>query len=269
MSDVAATARRASNSSAMEAAARAGLTARATIYVLMGLIAFQVAAGSSDQETDQRGALSALARNTGGKVALMLLAVGFAGYALWRLSETLFGAAGEGKKVMPRVKSLVRAVIYGSFAYSTLQLLTGSSGKTQDAQQQGVTAQALSHTGGQLAVATVGVVVAVVGLSMVWEGATWKFEKLLRMSDMNRSTRAVVSKLGMVGTIARGLVIALAGSLVIDAAVRSRPDKAHGLDGALRTLASQPYGGVLLGMAAAGLIVFGCYGYAEARWHRT
>lgn len=86
---------------------------------------------------------------------------------------------------------------------------------------------------------------------------------------MSASTRSVVSKLGMVGTIARGAVIALAGGLVVDAAVTFRPAKARGLDGALRTLAAQPYGKTLLGAAAFGLIAFGVYGFAEPRWHRT
>lgn len=269
MSDVAVSARRASNSGAMEVAARAGLTTRATIYVLMGLIALQVASVGSAQEADQRGALSSVAQHAGGKLVLILLAVGFAGYALWRMSEAVFGAAGEGTDALPRIKSFVRALVYGSFAVSTVQLLAGSGGKSQDSQQQGVTAKALAHTGGQVVVAVVGAVIAVVGLTMVWEGATKKFEKQLRMSEMSSRTRAVVEKLGMVGTIARGLVIALAGGLVVDAAVTSQPAKARGLDGALRTLAHQPNGGVLLGAAALGLIVFGCYGYAEARWHKT
>ena len=74
---------------------------------------------------------------------------------------------------------------------------------------------------------------------------------------------------GRIGTVARGLIFALAGGLFIDAAVMRDATKASGLDGALRTLAGQPYGKGLLLVAAAGLLVFGCYGYAEARWHKT
>ncbi|MGI8535173.1 MAG: DUF1206 domain-containing protein [Mycobacteriales bacterium] len=55
----------------------------------------------------------------------------------------------------------------------------------------------------------------------------------------------------------------------MQAAVSFRPDKARGLDGALRTLAAQPYGEVLLVAAGLGLAVFGVYGFAEARWRRT
>jgi hypothetical protein len=52
------------------------------------------------------------------------------------------------------------------------------------------------------------------------------------------------------GYIAKGLAIAGAGVLVIVAASRSQPNKATGLDGALKTLGAQPYGAALLIAAA-------------------
>jgi hypothetical protein len=47
---------------------------------------------------------------------------------------------------------------------------------------------------------------------------------------MSPGIRRVVEGLGMIGTVARGLVFALAGALVIDAAVTYQPAKAGGLD---------------------------------------
>ena len=269
MTDVTNAARRAKNSDAMEYGARAGLAARAGIYLLMGGLALELALGTSNSETDQRGALASVARHSGGKTLLALLAIGFAGYALWRFSEAAFGVVGDGNGAGPRLKSLVRALVYASFAVTTVSILAGSGSGSQASQQQGLTAKAMKHTGGRFVVGIVGAVVVIVGASMIYEGATKKFEKYLRMSDMSASTRSAVEKLGMVGTIARGVVIGLAGILVVDAAITYRPQKARGLDGALRTLAAQPYGTMLLGAAALGLLAFGVYGFAEARWHRT
>ena len=45
--------------------------------------------------------------------------------------------------------------------------------------------------------------------------------------------------------------------------------KSTGLDGALRTLADRPYGPWILGALAAGLIIFGLFGFAQARWAKT
>ena len=52
-------------------------------------------------------------------------------------------------------------------------------------------------------------------------------------------------------------------------AVTFDPAKSTGLDGALRTLANRAYGPWLLGALALGLIAFGIYGLAAARWAKT
>ena len=58
-------------------------------------------------------------------------------------------------------------------------------------------------------------------------------------------------------------------ALVISAAWTYDPDRAKGIDGALRTLLQQPYGKPLALAASAGLVVFGLYGLAEARYRRV
>ncbi len=78
-------ARRASRSPAVHFLARAGLTARGVIYLLVGWVAVLVALGHSTQEADQQGALQLLAGKPYGLVSLWLLGIGFAAYALWRL----------------------------------------------------------------------------------------------------------------------------------------------------------------------------------------
>lgn len=261
--------RRLSDSSRFDAAARWGLAARAVIYVLMAVLAGQVATGNSGREADQRGALNEVAHRSGGRVVLWLLAVGFVGYALWRFSEAAFGVSAE-PGTGPRLKSAVRGAVYTSFAVTTVLIAAGSSGnQSQEKQQQTLTARAMHHTGGRLLVGLIGVSVLAVGVSMVYEGVTKKFEEHLQLRKMSVRTRKVVTVLGVVGTVARGLVFGLAGALVLDAAISYQPAKAAGLDGALRTLADQPFGLVLLSAAALGLLAFGVYGFAEARWQRT
>ena len=95
------TARRASNSPAAHFLARAGLTARGVIYILVGWVAVLVALGHSSHEADQQGALHLLAGKPYGLVSLWLLGIGFAAYALWRLSEAAFGVTGDGPGPAP------------------------------------------------------------------------------------------------------------------------------------------------------------------------
>ena len=121
-----ASARRASRSPAARGLARAGLTARGVIYILIGWVAILVALGQSSRQADQQGALQLLAGKPYGIASLWLLGIGFAGYALWRLSEAAFGVTGEGNGAGPRLKSLVRAVIYAGFSYLTFEVIAGT-----------------------------------------------------------------------------------------------------------------------------------------------
>src|SRR6478736_6663114 len=227
-------ARRASDSRAAHLLARAGLTARGVIYILVGWVALLVALGHSSQEADQQGALHLLAGKSYGLVSLWLLGIGFAAYALWRLSEAAFGVTGEPPGAGPRLKSAARAVIYSGLAYLTFT-----------------------------------VIIVICGLVLVLEGARRKFMKYLQTAQMSAKMRRVVELFGMTGTIARGLVVALAGVLVIDAAITHRASQSGGIDKALLTLRAQPFGEFLMVVAALGLAVFGVYGLCEARWRKV
>jgi Domain of Unknown Function (DUF1206) len=261
-------ARRASDSPAAHLLARAGLAARGVIYILIGWVAVLVALGRSSREADQQGAMQLLASKPYGLVSLWLLGIGLAAYALWRLSEAAFGVTGEPPGAGPRLKSLGRAVIYAGFAYLTFAVISGSQ-HSQTRQQQDLTATAMHHPAGRWLVGIVGLVVVIVGLALVGQGARREFMKYLRTSQMSPKTRRAVEFLGVIGTIARGLVFALAGALVIDAAITHKASESGGMDKALLTLRDQPLGEFLMLLAALGLAVFGIYGLCEARWRRV
>jgi hypothetical protein len=261
-------ARQASDSPAAHALARAGLVARGVIYILIGWVAVLVALGHTGHEADQQGALQLLAGKPYGSVSLWLLGIGFAAYALWRLSEVAFGVAGEGKRAGPRLRSLGRAVIYAGLAYLTFEVISGKQG-SQAGQQQDITARVMQHPGGQWLVGIIGLIVVIVGLVLAMEGIRRKFMKYLRTSQMRPRTLRVVRLLGTIGTIARGVVVTLAGIGVIDAAVSYNPAKSGGIDKALLTLRDQTAGPFLLILVALGLIIFGVYGLCEARWRRV
>jgi hypothetical protein len=264
---VAGAAGRAADTRPMDWAARAGLTARGLVYLLIGVLALLVARGAR-AEVDQKGALAqVLAKPFGGWV-VGLLAVGFACYSLWRLSEAAFGVTGEGRKTGPRLKSLARGLIYGFLAYTAVELLLGSR-TPQTSLQKGYAAEVMAHPGGRWAVALIGLGVAIAGVVMVVEGVRLKFMRYFPAGGIEPATRSLIRQLGRVGTIARGLVFALAGVLVVSAAWTYQPAKASGLDGALRTLADRPLGDLYLTVAALGLIIFGVYGLAEARYRRV
>jgi ABC-type Fe3+ transport system permease subunit len=130
----------------------------------------------------------------------------FAGTSTLRGRKLIQGAAGDGRSPGPRLQALVRGFIYVSLCVTTFSFIGGRSQQGQSQQQVTLTARVMKHAYGRWLIGIVCVIVVVVGLGMVVEGVTKKFQKQLRMQAMSRRTRTVVLRLGTVGTIARGLV---------------------------------------------------------------
>ena len=146
--------------------ARAGLIARGVMYVLIGIIAVQVAIDGSRQQADRAGAVHLVAQTAFGSVILWLLVIGFAGMTLWRLSEAAWGSPGaDGRKASKRLANLARAVFYAVVTYGILKYALGvGQPSSSDSQSQDLTAAALKYQGGQVVVALAGVVVVIAGL---------------------------------------------------------------------------------------------------------
>ena len=86
---------------------------------------------------------------------------------------------------------------------------------------------------------------------------------------MSKGTEKAFTVLGVVGHLSRTVVFGLIGYFLIKAAIDYKPKESVGLDGALSALAQASYGPVLLGIVAAGLIAFGAYSIADARYRRV
>ena len=265
--EVASTGREVASSRWMRGLARAGLLARGANYLLIGLLAVQIALGSRGKQADTTGALRTLAGHPGGIVVLWLLAAGFAGLALWRLAETAYGQAGPGgQAVSKRLASLALALIYGVTCGVVVNFILGVGGTSGDTESKSFTARLLAHGGGQVLVAGIGVVVAAAGIGVGIYGLRRMFARYLRTAQMSAATSKVVEGLGVAGYLTRGAVFCIAGGFLIDAAVSFDPQKAQGLDGSLRETAATPLGPWLLFAVALGLVIFGLYSWCEARW---
>lgn len=254
-------ARRAAGSPKLEAAARAGYAVNGVMHLLIGVIALQVAWSSSAKKADQSGALGTLASNGLGRAVLWLGVAGFAGLAIWQLTEAAFSSRGEGKdKIVEKVKSVSKAVVYAALALTTLQFARGG-GSSSSGQSQDFTASVLKQTGGRTLVVVIGLVVLGVGIYHVVKGYSKGFLK-----DLVANPGTVVERLGIAGYIAKGVALGVVGLLFVIAGLRRSAAEATGLDGALKTLRDQPFGTVLLSLVALGLMAYGLYSFARARY---
>ncbi|MFN2606432.1 MAG: DUF1206 domain-containing protein [Acidimicrobiales bacterium] len=266
-----------SRSTWLQRVARWGLVVRGVTYVVVAFLALQVARGHRDQQADRDGALHAVASEPFGRLLLLALAVGFAGYALWRFVEAAVGPAEEGDAtpneggtaLAKRALSAARGVLYTTFFVTSLELAVSAHGGGAGEQEPDWTARLLHWPGGRGLVVVAGLVVVVVGAALSWQGLRGGFQDRLKRAEMTRRRRRVVVVAGAVGMTARGVVAVLVGIFLVAAAIHHDPNRAVGVDGALKRLADRSWGPAMLALVAAGLAAYGLFSFAEARFRRV
>jgi hypothetical protein len=259
-------ARSAQQSTALDRLVRLGLASLGVVYLLVAWLALQVAFGSREGQVSNQGAFQQIAEQPFGQGLLWVVAAGFAALVLWQLAEAAFGHRDKeegAKRVVARLTSVGRALVYGVLAGSALRIAlgSGSSGSGTD----GWTAKLMSLPLGQVLVALVGVGVLVFAGYSAYTGLSDRWEKKLRPSGRKGRTGAVVTVLARVGFTGRGAAFAVVGLLFVWAAVTHDPDKSGGLDQALSHLAHQPFGPYLLTAVAVSLACFGGFCFVWAR----
>lgn len=250
----------------IEGAGRVGLAARGVIYVVVAVLAARVALGSAGgDEADQRGALDEIAEQPLGTALLVLLAVGFGCYAVWRAVRAAVGEeSGDEPEPHQRLADAARAVLHIGLLVSTIALLArGDSGGSGSDQEQAWTARLMAEGWGRWLVGGVGLAVVAGGVWLVRRGFSEKFRRHLERH------RGWVVTLGKVGHVGRGLAFAFIGGFVVRAAWRFDANEPIGLDAALRDLASSGWGRAVALGVAAGLGAFGLFSIAESRDRRV
>jgi Domain of Unknown Function (DUF1206) len=267
------TAHRAANSDWLENLARVGFIALGVLHVLIGWLALQLAwFGGGGESADQSGAFSAVKELPGGQILLWILGIGLFALALWQAAEVFrwwrgLSAGGDQRKraITRIVKSVAKVIIYVSLGVLALRTASGSA-QSSSQQQQQTTEGVFGMTGGRFLVGLAGLVIIGVGAYHIYKGWTKKFLEGVDLGQASPSARKTVTRLGQVGYPAKGVALGILGALLVWAAITFDPEKASGLDGALRTLLDAPFGKVLLTLVAVGLVAFGVFCFFRARY---
>jgi len=245
--------------------ARLGYLAKAIVYMLVGVIAFQAALGSG-QAAGSRGALGTLPDEPFGRVLLAAIAVGLFGYSLWRC----YGAAAdpENDGTGPRIYSAGVAVVHVGLGLAAARLaLSGAgSGGADHGNAQHWTATAMAQPLGRWLVMAAGV--AIIGWGIAQLVRAWKarLDDQLDLRPLNSGTRAWVIRISRAGIAARGVVFALVGLFLFLAGLRYNPAEARDTGDTMQALGQQPFGPWLLAVVAVGLFAYGIYDLIRARY---
>ncbi|MFK4874120.1 DUF1206 domain-containing protein [Novosphingobium sp. ZW T3_23] len=250
--------------------ARLGFAARGLVYILVGWLAFD-ASLSGAEPSDNQGALGTLSDTQLGHGILAICAIGFAGYAFWRLAEGALDPEARGRTSKGKFERL--AYLVSGAANALLCVIAGklalrqspaNHGSPGDESAQSWSAWLLDKPGGVALLLAVGV-----GLFLVAAAQAIKAYKA-NFDEMGGDVPApsYVRWIGRLGYGARAVVFAMIGWLLISAALQHDPSRAGGLGDALAELRAQPEGAWILAIIGAGLSLFGVFSLVEARYRR-
>ncbi len=255
----------------IEAAARIGYAAKGVVYFLVGLLAVQAALNWGGKVTGTQGALIAVASQPFGKIVLFGIAIGLVCYVAWHLIAAVFDPENDndGFNVASRLAHGVRACVYGSLAEGAFDIIfsegssgTGSSSSSEQA------ATVLAQPFGRVLLGGVAICAAAYGFYCIYRSVTSKFKQKLKLCKMDETQEQWLLNIGRFGLIAKGIVAIIISYFAGQAARLAEPSKVKSTEEVLQTLQRQPFGAVLMGLVAFGLIAYGFHLIMQSRYRK-
>ena len=250
----------------IEQAARAGYVARGAVYLIIGYFAFK-AAYSTGRAMGSKEAITTVFGSFGGLLLLAVLVLALLAFSLWRFLQAGLDPDRHGngpKGLLVRAGLVASGISYGALALfaGTLAIGAGSGGGS-DMMHDGI-GMAFEAGFGRALTLIAAAVMAGSGVALIAKGATAGFEKYMRFPAGKTWLKPVCQ----FGLMARGATFLLLGFLIFTGAVSYVEGETPGLGTALDAMADWRFGWAFLAATGLGLIAFGIYALAQARYRR-
>lgn len=243
--------------------ARAGYSARAVVFFLVGGLA--LFSGLSGGESDTKSALDILLQQPLGKVWVGLIALGLLGFVVWRLAQSIGNAdrhEHDAKGIAVRSALLGSAFVYIGLSYYAAERALGLVAENKSG-QEGLAAWAMSQPFGKYLAAAIGIGFIAGGILTILKGTLRKYERYLKLDAKHGRAITVACVYGLV---ARGVLFMIVGGFFVYAAFTVSPEQAGSILDALNWIRGLPFGGALYTIVAVGLASFGAYNLVQARY---
>jgi hypothetical protein len=257
--------------SALETLARVGFVVKGVLYMVVGVLALQVALAAGGRITSASGALSTVLRQPFGRTLLLVAAVGLLGYAVWRVLQGIFDPdyLGTGWGALAtRFTLVLRGAIHGVLGYQAIQLYRGLGVSAGGSSEREAAAVAFQWPLGDWLVVVTGVGMIAFAISEVRDAIKGHLSRNMKTADLRSEAGNWAVDVSRFGIGARAIVFGLLGWAVVVAGWSRDPSEVGSVADSLRTLAEQPgaLGRWLFGATAAGLVAYGFYEVVHARY---
>lgn len=247
---------------------RVGWFAKGVVYVLAGGLALLVVDRSfgwtdvavGPKEASPTGAIKEVAQSTGGPLLLIALAVGMFLYAAWRLATAVLPGSTDAEGLATRVGYGVSAILYTTLGVTAIALARTRAAKINGNKTvTDLTSRLMQHTAGRWLIGIAGALTIGAGLYRFAKGLKSDVTEDVDMSGMSPERSRWTRRLGAAGELGRGIALGLIGFFLVRAAVTFNAKEATGLDGALRRLALQTWGVLVVAAVGLGLVAYGLF----------
>lgn len=247
-------------------AARVGFLAKGVIYAIIGVFALKLAIGDGGALLGGVDATRTVKMQPFGQLLLALLAIGLACHSAWgfvRAAVDPEGGRNDVLSVLKRLGAAVSGVIHAALAVAAFQLLLrGYTGKPTWVHT------VLGWNGGRWLLIAIGLITIGVGVYQLYQAYTAQFRAELDVGRMSGKERTWAVRVGRFGLAARGVVLPIVGWFFIQAGQQANAARVDGTDGAMREIAGQVLGPILLALVAAGFVAYAAYMAVSAKYRR-
>ena len=243
--------------------ARFGFASIGVVYCLMGFLTVMAALGLSSKKADKSEAFKFIYDQPFGKIMLVAIALGMMGYVMFRIFQAFLDTEKKGndaKGITSRLSYASSAVIYSSLIIYAIKLASGNPGSGD--KREFFVSKVMTYPMGEWIVGIAALVIIGIGINQIYLGLSKKFMKHVRL--YSSSFQQGFQKAGMIGYVARGIVLSIVGYFLLRAAIDSNPREANGTREAFDFL-QQNFGNLLMSVVALGLIAYGVFMFVRAR----
>lgn len=246
-----------------------GFIAKGAVYGITGILAFLAAFNLGGSKAGKFQVIEFLEKQPFGKVLLALLGIGLICYALWRFIQSVQDPENIGsdkKGLVKRVSFFISGLIYlglGIFSIVDIFYEPSSGGDGGNG----------SFLGPQLKTylfIAIGLALAGKGIYQFIKAYKGDFLQKFEIGSISDSKkRRAIKTFGYGGLISRGILTCIISYFFLKAGFSfSGDDSMKGTKEAFSFLQETSSGPWLMGIVAAGLVCYGLYMFAQARYRK-
>jgi hypothetical protein len=248
----------------LEKFARFGLICKGIVYVLIGILAIMAAMGLSNKKADRNEALGFIYEQPFGQLLLVTIGIGLAGYVTWRFFQTFRdteNAGSDSSGLLKRAGYAFSGVVYAGIGYLVIRTALNGPSSDNGSSREFLISKALQHDAGVWLIGIAALFIAGRGIRQIYMAVSGKVKLI------NSEYHDTFKNTGLIGFIARGIVLCIIGYFLFQAALNANPSEAQGTSGAFDFLQNN-FGSLMMALVSIGLMAYGVFMFVKAKYEK-